>query len=174
LFDIMNFFVSFIVMQHTRNKKVTSSLEDYLEAILQLDEDSGRARAVDVAEKLGVGKPSVTAALKTLSGKGLVDYKPYKPAALTVEGRRIARSVRKKHVELKSFLAGTLGMEEKQAELEACRLEHTVSKETIVRLRLLEDYAKNTSRKIKQWFSDFRKKAGEYIRQEEIPDEKTK
>ncbi len=128
-------------MTDADGQDVTASLEDYLEAILRLGEEKGRARVVDIARTLGVGKPSVTAALKTLAEKKLVNYTPYRAATLTPPGREVAGSVRKKHVELQAFLTGILGMDDTVAEEEACRLEHAVSEELMDRLRVFRNNA---------------------------------
>ncbi|HEV58563.1 MAG TPA: MarR family transcriptional regulator, partial [Phycisphaerales bacterium] len=59
-----------------RSVSLTASLEDYLEAIFHLENKDKVARSKDIAGALGVARPSVTGALRTLAGKGLVNYEP--------------------------------------------------------------------------------------------------
>lgn len=72
------------------------SSEDYLEAILVIRRERGWCRNVDIAERLGVTKPSVTKALANLARKGLVDVVD-RDARLTSEGRRLAEETLAKH-----------------------------------------------------------------------------
>ena len=69
------------------NANLSSSLEDYLEAIFNLLKESNIARSKDIAESLGVSRASVTGALRVLKEKGLANYKPYDYITLTETGR---------------------------------------------------------------------------------------
>ena len=60
-------------------EKISSSLEDYLEAIAEIIEDNGHAHTKDIADKLHVKMPSVTSALQTLSANGLIRYQSHAP-----------------------------------------------------------------------------------------------
>lgn len=110
----------------------SSSLEDYLEAILVLSEEAGTAvRVTDLSEKLGVTKPSVSAAVKRLSDAGLVRHQKYGDVKLTASGREQAKDVASRHDLMLRFLKDVLGVEESLAERDACRLEHGLSAETV-------------------------------------------
>jgi DtxR family Mn-dependent transcriptional regulator len=115
-------------------EKLSSSLEDYLEAILGIVESKQAARVKDISQALGVGSPSVTGALQTLSAKGLVNYAPYELITLTDEGRRIAADVARRHEILHKFLVTVLGVDEHEADLGACQMEHSISKTILERL----------------------------------------
>lgn len=78
------------------NTGATESSDDYLEAILVIRAERGRCRNVDIAEHMGVTKPSVTKALANLAQKGLVDVVD-RDARLTSEGRRLAEETLAKH-----------------------------------------------------------------------------
>ena len=80
-----------------KQNKLSASLEDYLEAIFNLSNAGKAARSKDIANLLGVSKSSVTGALKMLSERGLVDYRPYDPITLTKDGHKIASGIAKKH-----------------------------------------------------------------------------
>ena len=64
------------MMQMVMNMTIYKSAEDYLEAMLMLKEERGYIRSVDVAEKLGVTKPSVSYATKRLRENGYIDFDP--------------------------------------------------------------------------------------------------
>ena len=79
-------------------------VEDYLEAIYDLIQTKGYARAVDIAEHLGVKTPSVTNMIQKLDGMGLVAYERYRGLTLTQTGEKMARFSRQKHELITKFL----------------------------------------------------------------------
>lgn len=113
---------------------LTQSMEDYLEAIYEIDRDKVAARVKDVAEKLGVTMPSVNAALKNLEAHGLITHRKYEYIELTAAGRRQASGIASKHQLIYSFLADKLGVEPEVAEEEACRIEHVICADTARKL----------------------------------------
>lgn len=110
------------------------SREDYLEAILMLEEKKGNVRSVDVASELGFTKPSVSIALKKLKEKGLVVIEDGVYLKLTDEGREIAKKTLDKH-EFFTNLFIKIGVDPKTAEMEACSLEHSISEETFYKIK---------------------------------------
>ncbi len=76
---------------------LTSSMEDYLEAVLVLQKQKGYARCVDVSEFLGVTKPSVSRAVKELSKKKCLLKKDDGTLSLTEQGQSIAKQIYEKH-----------------------------------------------------------------------------
>lgn len=102
----------------------TTSSEDCLETIAQLAEQDGHAHVSDIARQLGVKKPSVTATLKALAEKGLVQYESYHPVELTKRGSQIASKVIQKHITIKYFLTNCLKLAPEHADTLACKLEH--------------------------------------------------
>lgn len=120
--------------------QLSASLEDYLEAIYHIVAEKGAARAKDIVTRLGVHNSSVTQALRSLSGKGLVNYAPYDTVTLTAAGEAAAVSVVERHRALRAFLVEVLGLDTRLAEQDACRLEHAISGDVLERLRLLMDY----------------------------------
>lgn len=123
-----------------KSEKLTTSLEDYLEAILFLEEKNRVARVKDIAEYLSVQMPSVTGALKTLRSKGLVEYERNSFINLSKDGMKIAKSIRKKHDILKRFLRTVLLLDEDLAEDEACKIEHSIDQSTAMRIKKLTEY----------------------------------
>ncbi len=112
---------------------LSESLEDYLEAIYQLEREAGSARPADIAARLNVSRPSVTGALRALSERGLVHYAPYAAVALTSAGRRTAAEVARRHGILKEFLERVLSLPAAQAERAACRMEHVLEPDVLAR-----------------------------------------
>ncbi len=80
--------------------KLSESLEDYLEIILDLEKTKKVARTKDIAGKMGVKRGTVSGALKSLEEKGLINYKPYNFTTLTQKGARIASAVTKPYFQL--------------------------------------------------------------------------
>ncbi|MGI6642965.1 MAG: metal-dependent transcriptional regulator [Bacillota bacterium] len=110
---------------------LSSSIEDYLEAILALTENGEPVRVTDVAKRLGIAKPSVTEAVATLRNRGLVTQERYGRISLTPEGLMQSARIRRRHAVLRTFLTDVLGVDGDQAEIDACRIEHVVSTETM-------------------------------------------
>ena len=113
----------------------TESREDYLETILILSQEKAYVRSVDVAERLGVTKPSVSRAISLLRTAGMIHMDPRDGAlTLTEEGRQVAEHVYDRHRLLTSVLT-MLGVDEEVAAHDACRIEHVISAETMDCLR---------------------------------------
>jgi len=115
-------------------REQTASMEDYLEAIANLGEGSKVVRVKQISEMLGVKMPSVTSALKKLSGQELVEHERYGHIKLTPEGDRVARDVIRRHKALTRFFAQALGINRETAEEDACKIEHVISPLSMERL----------------------------------------
>ena len=114
--------------------RLSSAQEDYLEAILGLIHQTGSARVGEIAARLRVAKPSVTAALRALSRRRLVVYEPYRRVRLTEAGQAIAERVSRRHASLRVFLADVLGVDRRTADENACRIEHAIGDAVLRRL----------------------------------------
>ena len=121
-------------MGELSEKELSSSLEDYIEAIFNLLGDTEAARSSAIAQDLRVSRASVTGALRALKDRGLVNYKPYGLVTLTDRGVRAAGAVAQKHKILKSFFMDVLGVDDETAQKAACRSEHALGNELIARL----------------------------------------
>ena len=121
-------------MQASTQRKLSASLEDYLEAILNLSAHDKVARSKNIAEALDVSRSSVTGALRTLAEKELVNYKPYGFITLTDRGRAAAQKVARKHNIIKSFFVNVLGVEQDIAGKAACKAEHALGPQIVARL----------------------------------------
>ena len=110
------------------------SSEDYLETILILGNKSSLVRAVDVASEMGFKKPSVSVAMKNLRQKNLITVADNGDIRLTEEGHKIADKVYERHQLISSWLM-MLGVQEKTALHDACRIEHIISEESFQALK---------------------------------------
>lgn len=140
-------------MMNNPETGMTASQEDYLEAILQLSEENRVARSKEIAERLNVTKASVTGALRQLKANGLVNHDPYSYITLTEEGERIARDVTRRHEILADFLLRVLGLDEKAADENACRIEHAIDQEVLDRLIDFVAFVDSQDPDIKQWLA---------------------
>lgn len=111
--------------------KIQQSAEDYLEAMLVLQEKHGYIRSIDIAKYLGVTKPSVSYAVKRLRESGYINMEANGPINLAPAGLKIARRTYERHKALTAFLE-KLGVSNEQAEEDACKIEHVISHETYV------------------------------------------
>lgn len=116
------------------NYKMTSSLEDYLEAVFVLSEQRGCVRLTDIAEHLGVSKPSVNRAINTLTQNGYLRHVAYGDIEITPKGESYAANVLRRHKLIKQFLIKELGVDDSTAENDACQMEHVMSPSTIDKL----------------------------------------
>ena len=105
---------------------IQESAENYLEAILMIKERKGYVRSIDVANELGVSKPSVSRAMSVLRKEGLIDMDGLNQILLTDEGKKIAETIYERHRVLTKFLV-SLGVDEETAAHDACRIEHVIS-----------------------------------------------
>jgi Mn-dependent DtxR family transcriptional regulator len=101
----------------------------YLETIYVLSQEHPNVRAVDIGEELGYSRPSVSRAMHVLKDEGLVKTDDYGFVKLTEAGNVLAKRIYERHTVLTQVLLD-LGVEEKIASEDACRLEHYISDET--------------------------------------------
>lgn len=116
------------------NISLTSSMEDYLEAVLVLQQKHGYIRCVDVAGYLGVTKPSVSRTVKELSKKKCLLKKDDGTLSLTEQGRQIAQQIYEKHQFFTKQLIEA-GVPRDIAVQDACRLEHVISETSFNKLK---------------------------------------
>ena len=108
--------------------------EDYVEMIAELIEETGEARAVDLATRFGVTSPTVNATIQRLQREGLVESKPYRSIFLTQAGTQLAKESRDKHRVVRDFLIA-IGVNNDVAEQDAEGVEHHVSEETLSKFK---------------------------------------
>ena len=109
--------------------KIQESGENYLETVLILEKKNGTVRSVDVANYLGVSKPSVSRAMSVLKAAGYISQESYGDIYLTEAGREKAGAVLERHRLISKFLRLSVGIDEETADRDACRIEHDISSE---------------------------------------------
>lgn len=82
----------------------TSAIEDYLERIMELMDEKGYARVVDIAARLNISQASVTNMLQKLDAEGLIKYEKYRGLVLTPSGLSVAQTIARRHELLEEFL----------------------------------------------------------------------
>ena len=146
---------------NTVPKPLTHAMEDYLEAIFNLDQEKRVVRVKDIAKRLGVRMPTVTNMLKTLSKRELINYEKYEYLELTEDGRDIGREIHRRHCVLRSFLMDILDIDPAVADKEACKMEHAISSATLDRFIAFMEFVQLCPRVGTKWldrFKEYRKK----------------
>ena len=125
-------------MKDRGKQSLYASGEDYLEAILVLKKQKGMVRSVDVARHMGVSKASVTRATTILRKDGFLKMDRERYIYLTSAGRVTAEKIYERHQFFTNRLIA-VGVEPKQAEQDACRMEHAISDESFAKLKMAID-----------------------------------
>ena len=114
--------------------KIKESAENYLETILMLKKEKGYVRSIDIANELGVTKPSVSVAMKSFREEGYITVDETGGISLTEKGMEIANRVYEKH-EIIAKVLMSIGVNEKTAYEDSCKIEHDISNETFEKLK---------------------------------------
>ena len=117
-------------VQRVRREHAAENAQDYVEAISDLITETGEARAIDLAKRLGLTHVTVGRTVQRLQREGLVTAQPYRSIFLTPVGERLAEESRHRHQVVIAFLKH-LGVSDDVAEADAEGLEHHVSAETL-------------------------------------------
>lgn len=112
---------------------IHESAEDYLESILIIQEQAGQVRSIDVVNKLGFSKPSVSIAMKKLRENGYISMAADGLITLNDSGLEIASRIYHRHRTLTELFA-LLGVSPQNAAADACKVEHDLSEETFARI----------------------------------------
>ncbi|MDR3729786.1 MAG: metal-dependent transcriptional regulator [Oscillospiraceae bacterium] len=113
---------------------VQETTENYLETILMLHQERGFVRSVDVANRMGYSKPTISEQMKKFRAQGYVEMDESGYITLTPAGDAIAQRIYERHVIIAQMLM-SLGVEEQVAYTDACKIEHDLSEESFARLR---------------------------------------
>ena len=122
--------------------RIRRSAEDYLEAILIIFNEKGRVRSIDVANRLGFSKPSVSIAMKQFRENGYIEIDGGGAISLTCAGKEIAERTYERHKLLTDLLIA-IGVDGETAARDACEIEHDISAETYEKLLAYAGKIKN-------------------------------
>ena len=122
---------------------IHQSAEDYLESILALEEHlgHGQVHSIDIVNRLGFSKPSVSIAMKKLRENGYISMSGDGSITLTDKGMEIASNIYDRHKTLTKVFQ-CIGVSPGQAEVDACKVEHDLSEETYGKIL---EFLENTS-----------------------------
>ena len=113
---------------------IKESAENYLEAILMIKKKKGNVRSIDIANQLNFTKPSVSVAMKAFREEEYITMDSDGSINLTEKGRKIAEGIYERHeIIAKALIA--LGVSEKTAYEDSCKVEHDISDETFEQLK---------------------------------------
>ena len=118
--------------------KLQESTENYLETILMLSRNGKQVRSIDVANELDFTRPSVSVAMKKLRENAMIEVDSDGFISLTKNGYEIAISMYERHMLLSNWLI-SLGVDEKTALDDACRIEHVISEESFLAIKNLAE-----------------------------------
>ncbi|GHV18132.1 DtxR family transcriptional regulator [Clostridia bacterium] len=116
--------------------QIRESAGDYLETILLLSRKTGEVRSIDIVNEMGFSKPSVSVAMKKLREQGLIIINESGYISLTEKGKAEAKDVYERHSTLCDWLV-SIGVDEKNAAADACRMEHIISDITFEKIKNL-------------------------------------
>ena len=113
---------------------IHESGENYLETILILKNKGLDIRSIDIVHEMSLSKPSVSRAVGILKNGGFIEIDTDGYITLTKDGSEVANRIYERHQVLTAWLVG-LGVNEKTAAEDACRLEHDISDESFQKLK---------------------------------------
>ncbi len=113
--------------------ELTKALEMYIKVAHELQDELGSATVSDIAGRLSVKAPSVTAALQKLDSMGMVQYRRYQNVKLTKKGIAVAKKLDQRNRTILDFLL-MIGVDEDIAANDACEIEHVVNPKTIEKM----------------------------------------
>ncbi len=122
-----------------------SRLEDYLEAIYNLNQQKGYVSTADISDMLGVKRPTVSSMVSNLARKGYLVHERYRGMKLTDMGTKVARSVIRRHETIYEFLS-MLGVNAETAYEDAEGIEHHLHPTTIHKFNRLVEFLKKNRR----------------------------
>jgi DtxR family Mn-dependent transcriptional regulator len=130
---------------------LTARVEDYLEAVLEIEMTGEIATVTQIAANLSVTKATVTAVLKRLKQEKLLEHERYGDVVLTDIGRARALAVYRRHEFLSDFFVRILGFSRERAQKVSCVMEHEIDEQTERRLAAFTDAMAHAERGNEEW-----------------------
>ena len=122
----------------TAKRPASSTVEDYLERILELINTKGYARVADIARSLGISQASVTNMIQRLDAEGLLNYEKYRGLVLTTAGETLAKNITRRHRLLTDFL-NLFGLDDQVIFHDVEGMEHHISPPTLRAIEALTE-----------------------------------
>jgi len=137
------------------SEALSSSLEDYLEAIFKIIDEKEAVRPKDIASRMNVSNASVTGALRALSEKEMIHYAPHDVITLTPEGKNVAREIILRHQILKEFFVNVLAIDQEEADRAACEMEHAITGTILERFTQFVHFIEHCPRGGLKWIKGY-------------------
>ena len=123
-----------VPFSQTRSRHASETAEDYVEAVMELIEELGECRVLDLARYFNVSHVTVSRIVKRLQEEDLLNSKPYKPVELTAKGSKLAKRVKERHLIVLAFLI-KLGVDKVNADIDSEGIEHHVGSKTLAAMK---------------------------------------
>lgn len=123
-----------VPFSQTRTRHASETAEDYVEAVMELVEELGECRVLDLARYFNVSHVTVSRIVKRLQDEQLLYSQPYRPVELTPEGAKLAKRVKERHAIVLAFLI-ELGVDKANAEIDSEGIEHHVGTKTLAAMK---------------------------------------
>lgn len=123
-----------VPFSQTRSRHASETAEDYVEAVMELIEEKGECRVLDLSRYFNVSHVTVSRIVKRLQDEKLLLTKPYKPVELTEQGLKLAKQSKKRHEIVLAFLI-KLGVDKANAEIDSEGIEHHVGSKTLAAMK---------------------------------------
>lgn len=121
-------------------REMTNSKEDYLRVLYEESNNKNTVQSKDLAEVLNISRPSVSRMMSVLKKNGYIEMEKYGSIRLTNKGESYAKGIERRRKVLNTFLTDIIGLDEKSANEEACRIEHAISLKTTEKLYEVIDF----------------------------------
>ena len=123
-----------VPFSQTRTRHASETAEDYVEAVMELIEEKGECRVLDLSRYFNVSHVTVSRIVKRLQDEKLLLTKPYKPVELTEQGLKLAKQSKRRHEIVLAFLI-KLGVDKVNAEIDSQGIEHHVGSKTLAAMK---------------------------------------
>ena len=123
-----------VPFSQTRSRHASETAEDYVEAVMELIEEKGECRVLDLARYFNVSHVTVSRIVKRLHDEKLLISSPYKPVRLTDRGAKLAKRAKERHAIVLEFLIA-LGVDKANAEIDSEGIEHYVGSKTLTAMK---------------------------------------
>jgi DtxR family Mn-dependent transcriptional regulator len=127
-----------VVWKEFDENEVTHSAAHHLMAVDQVGRNyGGWARVSDIARHLNITRGSVSINLRSLAARGLIEQDEHHMVRLTAQGQQIVQGIHANKAVLHAFMRDVLGLSDKQADVDSCKIEHLISNQTARQLARL-------------------------------------
>lgn len=139
-----------------KEKKLTSSLENYLCAVYNIEKENKAARVKDIAAYLSIGASSVSEAMKVLEKKEYINYEPYGLITITKKGEKLVVEKMKRNEVISNFLRDVLLVDEELIADNARQIEYGMNEQVLEKFVRFLTFMQTCSCKEPKWIKSFK------------------